>query len=236
MAGSKGILIKITDTKGSTPRDKGAQLWVGETAVEGSIGGGRLEADAIHFARKMLTLGRNRAEQVITLGPEIGQCCGGVVELSFERASRPSRKNENLVIFGAGHVGAEIAHIARAMGFEVALYDNRAEIEIENPVEYHLVSQPETLVSDIPSGSHALILTHDHGLDFRLAERVLLRDDLGFLGMIGSKSKAAQFRSQFSALGNRLERLHSPIAKSSPDKRPKAIALAIMQEVYQFTL
>lgn len=233
MAGSSGIRITITNTQGSTPRENGAVMWVGEDQILGSIGGGALEHDAILKARDMMQNGQSSASTKTALGPEIGQCCGGQVELAFEVSDPPHPNIEPIAIFGAGHVGAKLASLARSIPYAVSLYDPRASIPLDEPAPYEHIERPEIKIPTLATGSHVLILTHDHALDFRLAEAALLRDDLGFIGMIGSQSKAARFRSQFRALGTRLDRLHSPIAKSSSDKRPAAIALAILAELME---
>ncbi len=232
MADSKFIKVEVVSTKGSTPRNSGAVLWVSKNAVRGSIGGGQMEADAVAKARAMIASGKSREFQKVTLGTEIGQCCGGVVELSFTSAAPYQESALNLAIFGAGHVGAHLSVLAQAIGYQVRLIDSRVSIEIEYPQPHQFTPQPEAEIAGLSAESDVVILTHDHGLDFRLAERALLRDDLGLVGMIGSKSKSAQFRSQFRALGSRLDKLHSPIAKNSRDKRPKAIALDVLAALY----
>jgi xanthine dehydrogenase accessory factor len=63
-------------------------MLVASQAVAGTIGGGRLEFDAIAAAREMLA-GADAAPDVrrYALGPSLGQCCGGVVHLRFERVT-----------------------------------------------------------------------------------------------------------------------------------------------------
>ncbi len=235
MAGSEGILISIAKTKGSTPRDVGAKLWVSANDLIGSIGGGRLEEGAISHARQMLESGQLHDHQTIILGPELGQCCGGQIDLEYQHAQRPEQPSKHLAIFGAGHVGSQLFFLSQTLAFQTRLIDNRPKIELPQPAPYELITQPVQEINKLPSQTHLVILTHDHALDFRLAERALLRDDLGFIGMIGSASKAARFRSQFSALGERLQVLNSPINKSSQDKRPESIALTVLSEILEKT-
>lgn len=72
--------VLVAETKGSTPRETGAEIRVWPDRCEGTIGGGQLEFDAIAAARAGKT-GTERA----ALGPQKGQCCGGAVVLGFER-------------------------------------------------------------------------------------------------------------------------------------------------------
>ena len=80
------VLVTVAATRGSTPRETGARMVVWEHATAGSIGGGNLEFQAIEQARRQLaaTSPTALALQRFALGPSLGQCCGGVVELLFE--------------------------------------------------------------------------------------------------------------------------------------------------------
>src|SRR5689334_267793 len=111
------ILIEVTGAAGSTPRDTDAWMLVSERTIFATIGGGQLEHMAIDHARRALRLGTAATPMNIPLGPEIGQCCGGRVGLSFtlvdaaiaEKLIAQSDKEiatrRHVYIFGAGHVG-----------------------------------------------------------------------------------------------------------------------------------
>ena len=115
------VRVEIAATRGSTPRETGAHLYVSPSALWGTIGGGQLEYLAIDEARRMMRQGLANKEMTIPLGPEIGQCCGGVVTLSFTllgeelRARAISQEQQGaaqrpaVYIFGAGHVGRALA-------------------------------------------------------------------------------------------------------------------------------
>lgn len=80
------VLVTVAIGEGSVPREPGARMLVDAGAVTGTIGGGHLELRAIEIARAMLADGRERHFERFALGPGLGQCCGGVVHLLFERA------------------------------------------------------------------------------------------------------------------------------------------------------
>ena len=103
--------VEVTGTWGSTPRETGAAMFVTASATQGTIGGGQLEYMAIDRARQMLARDEAQARMNIPLGPEIGQCCGGRVELSLARADETSAPQNlpQVLIFGAGHVGRALA-------------------------------------------------------------------------------------------------------------------------------
>ena len=83
-------LVTVIHADGSTPREIGARMLVSATSISGTVGGGALEEDAIVAARKLIqnSAGSNewiREEKKYPLGPSLGQCCGGYVQLLFER-------------------------------------------------------------------------------------------------------------------------------------------------------
>ena len=80
------VLVTVAIAEGSVPREPGARMQVETDKVAGTIGGGHLELRAIEIARTMLQGGRARHFERFALGPGLGQCCGGVVHLLFERA------------------------------------------------------------------------------------------------------------------------------------------------------
>ena len=79
-------LVTIAAVRGSAPREPGARMVIApDGGFRGTIGGGELEWQALGAARDSLsqdapvaTLGR------LTLGPDLGQCCGGSVRLLTE--------------------------------------------------------------------------------------------------------------------------------------------------------
>ncbi|MBV1696033.1 MAG: xanthine dehydrogenase accessory protein XdhC [Hyphomicrobiales bacterium] len=83
------VRVTIVAVMGSAPREVGAAMIVSESGTSGTIGGGALEHAAIAFARDILA--KATAEDLwprecveFPLGPALGQCCGGWVELLFE--------------------------------------------------------------------------------------------------------------------------------------------------------
>ena len=87
------ILISIIEKKGSAPRDHGTSMLVTETDFLGTIGGGTLEHRAIRSARAFIQ-NPEFSKSVIEycLGPDLGQCCGGRVELSFKKVTSEIKK------------------------------------------------------------------------------------------------------------------------------------------------
>ena len=82
-AGELAVLVTVAGIRGSSPREIGAKMIVTSKETIGTIGGGQLEYQATRIAAGML--GDEHATlRSFPLGPELGQCCGGVVEILFE--------------------------------------------------------------------------------------------------------------------------------------------------------
>ncbi|MFD1794452.1 xanthine dehydrogenase accessory protein XdhC [Paracoccus aurantiacus] len=228
------IRVRVTKTVGSTPREVGAEMIVTTGTTTGTIGGGRLELDAIAKAREMIASGAERAEMLVTLGPESGQCCGGRVQLALDRLpASDTPEQPQVMIFGAGHVGRALAQILSALPFDVILIDSRPEeLNRSTLTENRLTPLPETEIRAARPGAAFVILTHDHGLDFLLAAEALKRGDAAYVGLIGSATKRARFLREARAAGIDASALTCPIgAGFSADKRPEIIAAFTAAEI-----
>lgn len=242
------ILVEIEAVKGSSPREAGTFMLVSATRIWETIGGGQFEYMAIDHARAMLD-GRTEIDVLdIPLGPEIGQCCGGRTLLRFTRVTdavavalmRRMQDAEDqqptVFIFGAGHVGKALANSLSLLPVSVSVIETRREelIGLPGTVSTHLTPMPEAMVKDIPAGGAAIIVTHDHALDFLIAKEALARDDLAYVGMIGSKTKRATFANWLAREGHvgTLDNLVLPIGGTLvKDKRPAIIAALVTSEV-----
>ncbi|UDF31356.1 UNVERIFIED_ORG: xanthine dehydrogenase accessory protein XdhC [Roseateles sp. XES5] len=244
------ILVEVTGAAGSTPRDTDAWMLVSERAIFATIGGGQLEYMAIDHARRALRLGHAAEPMNVPLGPEIGQCCGGRVGLSFAgvtpaigrdliaRSDREMASRPHVYVFGAGHVGDALAMALSLAPLRVVLVDTREDELIASTVpriETCLTAMPEAVVRDAPAGSSFVILTHDHALDFLIAAEALKRPDAAYVGMIGSKTKRATFRNWLSREAGQpdlFEKLVCPIGGTAvKDKRPAVIATLAAAEI-----
>ena len=80
----KAVLVTVVGVWGSVPREIGATLIVSSGDFVGTIGGGNLEFSCIADAREMLAGQLTRKSKRVSLGPGLGQCCGGRVEVLFD--------------------------------------------------------------------------------------------------------------------------------------------------------
>ncbi|WP_119304719.1 xanthine dehydrogenase accessory protein XdhC [Dongia deserti] len=92
-ADEKAVLVTVAEAKGSTPRESGAKMLVRERDIVGSVGGGQLELLAIDAARRMMADKATRPDLMrYSLGPDLGQCCGGAVRLLLEPLAKTDRR------------------------------------------------------------------------------------------------------------------------------------------------
>jgi xanthine dehydrogenase accessory protein XdhC len=247
--GEPAILATIAEAQGSTPRETGAAMLVAAGACHGTIGGGQLEYLAIDTARVMLALGEEGRELDLPLGPLLGQCCGGRVRVSLERAGpehiRHLRRGEEaerrcapaVLVFGCGHTGRALAQALAPLPVQTGLVDDRLEAGHDLPAGIALLrlDDPAEAVAAAPLGAAFIILTHSHALDYRLADAALRRGDAAYVGMIGSATKRARFARFFLQGGGSpeaLARLTCPIGGADvPDKRPAVIAALTAAEL-----
>jgi xanthine dehydrogenase accessory protein XdhC len=244
------VVVSVTEVKGSAPREAGTHMLVTAQASHGTIGGGSLEWEAITRARALLGEGAASATMRLPLGPELGQCCGGFVSLRLQRADQAlcaelevleAREREKLplvLLFGAGHVGKALAWALAPLPLRLRWIDGRADAFPERAIP-----GPEVVVSDrlldevdaAPPGTAYLVLTHSHALDSMICAAALQRGDFAYLGLIGSRTKRAQFERGFRDLGipqAQIDRLVCPIGGGRlRDKRPAVIAALVAAEL-----
>jgi xanthine dehydrogenase accessory factor len=307
------VRIVVTGVLGSAPRDAGVCMLVGEHRFEGTVGGGQLEWQALAAARTLLAGATPAARtQRLVLGTDLGQCCGGVVELWMERYTRADRAvlrtareaagrdaavlistitaggiNHRIVIacgyspeadlllrtprasalprvigsagtdtggtsllerldeampavwlYGAGHVGQALVRIAAELPLRLTWIDTRAgSFPAQVPDMVRIVHAPDPLpgVAAAAAGTRFLVLTHSHALDYALCRAILERGDFASLGVIGSDSKGARFRSRLARDGvpaEAIARLRCPIGTGGvASKWPAAIAVAVAFEL-----
>jgi xanthine dehydrogenase accessory factor len=253
------VLISIHYARGSVPREAGTWMAVFPDGLVGTIGGGRLEWDAIHHAQAMLGANSHRAgapgtspqHVLYKLGPSLGQCCGGEVQLQFERVSvadaadlrlRLTPSQPHVALFGGGHVGHALVSLLSTLALPLHWIDSRDEIFPTTVAETVLCEHSDPVQAAVPTlapGSRVLIMSFSHAEDLDIVTACLARQrahgDLPYVGLIGSKTKWASFRSRLMARGYsdaELDHVTCPIGiPGIADKRPEAIAIAVAAQL-----
>lgn len=242
------VRVRIVRVRGSSPRDAGAEMVVAEEGIRGTVGGGQLEFIAVARARAMLRDGHLDDTLDVPLGPEIGQCCGGRIELALTRLRRQDREAmlarlreqeahlPQVLLVGAGHVGRALATLLQHMPVRTVVVDpRRVELDLcTADVETRASAIPEADIAAAAPASAFVVATHDHGLDFLATSAALRRRDAAYVGLIGSRTKRERFVRWCRTHCNGLcaEELVCPIgAGGAPDKRPSVIAAMVTAEL-----
>lgn len=152
-------MITVLSTQGSVPRKIGARMLLSADRQCGTIGGGNLEFSAVKIARdRQLAKTRGPYRQIFALGPSLGQCCGGSVELLFETITRSDAVPGREIVAGwycrkidEQSINAVQSSITKNPGAE---FSNTAELKIVlDNVPWHqhfrrIESAAETWVCD----------------------------------------------------------------------------------------
>ena len=242
------VLVSVDSIVGSTPREAGAKMIVTDEHLYGTIGGGNLEYQACRIARNQLAQGAEDGLQRFPLGAGLGQCCGGLVNLMFERLGEHSDWEEiargelgfELYLFGAGHVGQAVVRALRDLPARIHWIDTRDDIfpqNVQPGVNTICTDIPEAEIEAAPAGSYFLVMTHDHSLDQKLCEHILGRDDFAYFGLIGSNSKRRNFETRMRRRGvdeQKFSRMTCPIGIGGiTSKQPAQIAISVAAEILQ---
>jgi xanthine dehydrogenase accessory factor len=295
------VRVLVAGVRGSSPREPGACMLVSRAGIHGTIGGGNLEWQAMQAAQSLLsatTQTSSVALRRLVLGRELGQCCGGVVQLWLERFTpldlpllrraaalaaaggcaaiiselsgqgivrrrletgsamgdppiqlaadgekttlieTVAARHTVLWLYGAGHVGQALIRVLAELPFEVTWIDSRPELLPEGLADNVHPLCPRAPVNTVPlapAAARFLVMTHDHALDYALCRAILERGDFAWLGLIGSKSKGARFRSRLARDGltpEAIRRLVCPIGvEGVVSKWPAAIAVGVAAQL-----
>ncbi|MBV8603492.1 MAG: xanthine dehydrogenase accessory protein XdhC [Pelomonas sp.] len=247
------LLVSVVRTEGSAPREVGAWLAVTAGAQFGSVGGGRLEFEAVAAARAELAAGRcDAAPRRHALGPSLGQCCGGVVYLRHEMltaADAPGLAARlaappliELALFGGGHVGRAIAKLVADLPARLHWIDSREQIfppGLPATIRTEHSEPVQAAVAQLAAGACVLVMSFSHAEDLDIVAACLERRrraaDLRFIGLIGSATKWARFAHRLEARGftsAEIAGVTCPIGLPGiRGKQPEVIALSAVAQL-----
>jgi xanthine dehydrogenase accessory factor len=232
--GKTAYVVTVIKVFGSTPSRLGAKMFIDENEnIEGTIGGGNLEQIVIKRVLKQKTETLQLWD--IDLDSEAKMACGGRVTLIVE----PLFSKDKLYIIGGGHCAVQLSELAAKGGFNVTVIDNRQEwansekhpfaktvTDDYKNVENHIVFSENTYI---------VIMTHQHRYDMDVAAK-LVTHEYAYLGMIGSKSKAAKTFEHLREIGipeDLIRKIHSPIGLQINSDTPFEIAVSIMAQLIE---
>lgn len=227
-----GALATVIRVSGSTPQRPGARMLLrADGSLVGTVGGGAIEQAIIEALRVCLDEGK--AEVLVhDLARDLGMCCGGRMEVFVERVEAKPR----LFLFGAGHVGKASAVIARTVGFDVTVIDDREELNTEErfPDCTRVVAEPAEAVGrlGLTAADYVLIATHDHRLDEEALD-VCSKEPHRYIGMIGSKRKVFRVIQRIHVRRGEvaLGKVYAPVGLAIGAVSPEEIGVSIVAEL-----
>ena len=215
----------------------GAKLLIEETGERtGSLGDFSLDEAVASSAGTFLA---SRAEaQTFTLTELIGELRGQPdVRILMERIEPEPR----LVICGAGHVGASLAHLARHIGYRTVLIDDRADFVTrerfpDEGIDLITASNwTDAVRASIGAGRgiSVAVVTRGHNEDEECMQAVMSTQP-DYVGLIGSKRRTNIVLERLREAGvdeKRLSEVRAPIGLDIGAVSPQEVALSILAEI-----
>ncbi|HEY2981611.1 MAG TPA: XdhC family protein [Anaerolineales bacterium] len=230
-------LCTVTRSEGSTPRHVGSKMLVyPDGHFIGTVGGGELESRVIRAALESMRDGKTQSLAYTMADPARGDpgVCGGQVEVFVE----PILPAPTIVVIGGGHVGRAVVHLAKWLGFRVAVSDDRPEFcnpeSIPGADAYYPVPMAQ-LVDQLKVTPQTSLVVTSRGSPID-AEGLphLLDSPAGYIGVIGSKRRWATTVKALIDKGvpeEKLQRVHSPMGLELQAETPEEIAVSILAEI-----
>ena len=230
-------LCTVVKSIGSTPRHVGSKMLVyPDGKFIGTVGGGDLEHRVLDEAWIAMGDGQTRLLSYTMADPSRGDpgVCGGTVEVFVEPILPPAM----VVVIGAGHVGKAVVHLAKWLGFRVAVSDDRPEFcnpeaapgaDAYYPVEMGRL--PEQI--KINNRTYIVITSRGASVDVQGLPN-LLHSDPAYIGVIGSRRRWLTTVKGLKAKGvaeEKIARVHSPMGLELNAETPEEIAVSIMAEI-----
>jgi xanthine dehydrogenase accessory factor len=235
--GSGGALCTVIASQGSTPRHAGSKMLVYPNGqFSGTVGGGEMEKRVIQSALEAISEGKTKRVTYSMVDLEKGDpgVCGGTMDIFIETIPPKAV----ILIVGGGHVGKAVAHLAKWLGFRVAISDDR--IEFCNPQanpdgdDYYPVPLLELpKVANITAQTYLVMTTRGVGVDIA-GLPAILDTPAGYIGLIGSKRRWLVTRNALMDMGipeEKILRIQSPIGLELQAETPEEIAVSIMAEI-----
>jgi xanthine dehydrogenase accessory factor len=230
-------LCTVVKSEGSTPRHVGSKMLVyPDGKFIGTVGGGDLEHRVLDEAWMAISDGQPRYLHYNMADPSRGDpgVCGGQVEVFVE----PILPAPLLVVVGAGHVGKAVVHLAKWLGYRVAVNDDRAEFcnaEATPGADAYYPVPMDKLPEHIKINKQTIFILTTRGSAVDAAGITpLLESDAAYIGVIGSKRRWATTVKALKDKGiseEKIARVHSPMGLELQAETPEEIAVSIMAEV-----
>jgi len=230
-------LCTVVKSEGSTPRHVGSKMLVyPDGKFIGTVGGGELESRVIKSALESLESGRAQSLSYTMAEPSRGDpgVCGGTVEVFVDPILPPAL----MVVIGGGHVGKAVVHLAKWLGFRVAVSDDRTEFcnleSVPGADAYYPVPMAELPNQlKVTRQTYLVITSRGSGVDAAGMPN-LLDSEAAYIGVIGSKRRwltTVKALKEKGVAEEKISKVHSPMGLELNAETPEEIAVSIMAEI-----
>jgi xanthine dehydrogenase accessory factor len=235
------VLVTLAGTSGSVPQDAGTKMLVDATGLRhGTVGGGKVEQQAIDRARALLADPAAAPCTLVewNLKRDVGMTCGGTVTLLFEAYhTHPWR----VVVFGAGHVAQALVRCLLLLDCRVVCVDSRREwldrLPREPALERVHLDEPRDFVPRLTADDFVACMTMGHRTDVPVLAAIFAAGlEPGYLGVIGSRAKREVLVRELVAGGVPQEKvavIRCPIGLPIGGNQPGEIAVSVAAEILQ---
>lgn len=226
-------MATVLERHGSAPGTAGQKLYLAEDGTcVGTVGGGAIERATLEVLQVVVAdpLAKHQV-RTFKLGPELGMCCGGQIEVLIE----PIEGVMPCLVIGGGHVASTVAPLLAKVGFAVTVTDAREGWSEEDriPGVRCVHGEFDDVGRDMDPRGACLVMTHDHQLDQQAIEWALARG-FAFVGGVGSRAKAERTRQRLEMKGvpeaDRV-RVRMPLGLDIGARLPDEIAVSIAAEM-----
>jgi xanthine dehydrogenase accessory factor len=236
-SGEAVILATVVKARGSVPRHAGTKMLVYESGrINGTIGGGEMEARVIAEAKEALQDGQTRVVPYTLVDPKSGDpgVCGGEMEIYLE----PYLPLPTVLVIGCGHVGRAVADLAHWLGYRVVVTDDREELVTADHIPHADVYLPGSIQNalakhKVTRNTFITVVTRNVMVDRELLPH-LIKTPAPFIGIMGSKRRWQTTRKMLLEDGVSeadLARFHSPLGLELNAESPAEIAVSIIAEI-----
>jgi xanthine dehydrogenase accessory factor len=241
--GTPFVLCTVVQATGSVPRGPGAHMLVlADGSTEGSVGGAGAEEGVKHAALEALA--HRQGPRLCTFDlwyrkeQGLDSLCGGSVTVYIE----PMHQRTHVLILGGGHVALALTRLLEVLEYTFTVVDDRPEYSSAERFPGAAATHTEVAArfgaeQDLTPYTHVVLLGYSHGAD-QAALQTLLPRFRGYVGQVGSRTKAREFRQRLIAQGlpaEQVEAVRCPVGVEINAETAAEVALSIAAEIVQTT-
>jgi xanthine dehydrogenase accessory factor len=234
------VIVTMVDRRGSAPQIEGAKAIVtSDGIVDGTVGGGKVEARAISHSQDLLLAHDGRSCELVVwnLQTEIGMTCGGEVRFFFEVCLC---NDWTISLFGAGHIAQKLVPLLLQMNCRVTCLDQRQEWLNKMPEHPRLTKvcchDLPGEVSKLDPRSFFVLMTQGHATDLPVLAEILRTIEPPYVGVLGSLQKAKILRRDLKEMGfldEKIESFFCPMGLPIGNNTPPEIAISVSSQLIQ---